>query len=351
MDFCYITISGGYFISQLSILIKLYKARSKFLDNHNFDVIFSASGGNIAAYLSLLFNKNETSIERKLNQINHTLFINLWSRGIIKMNFLNLFQNSIYREGVGLKDFLISNYENFNNSKLPEIWSLSYNNDVNCGSLFCSKSYEHSFFKKEITSDMIKMGIGEIKYMNSDLDLISKICIASAAIPGVVTPIEIDNSIYIDGGVLNATPGSYFSNNFNSNLMHYYYIMPCNLYDINIRHHFINKKKNTHWSGIMLNSIKSLTVSQILNDRNSIFEKWKNKVNAKEVDLTNEIYYDISDNKLENLLKELNNDHFFMVCYTDVCSVDISKFNSDDLKTKLKKGLNSLCIEVYFIKK
>ena len=51
MDFCYISISGGYFISQLAILIKLYKARKQVEDNWNFDAIFSASGGNIAASL------------------------------------------------------------------------------------------------------------------------------------------------------------------------------------------------------------------------------------------------------------------------------------------------------------
>jgi len=350
MDFCYITISGGYFISQLSILINLYKARSKFLDNHNFDAIFSASGGNIAAYFSLLFNNNETSIERKLDQINHTMFVNQWSRGHIKMNILNLFQNSLYREGKGLKEFLISNYENFNDSRLPEIWSLSYNNDVDCGALFCSKSYEASLFKKEVTSDIIKMGIGEIKYMNSDFDLISKICIASAAIPGVVNPIKMNESIYIDGGVLNATPGSYFTKN-GDGLFHYYYILPCKIYDINIKQKFINKKESAHWTGVMYNSIRSLTVSQIINDKNFIFEKWKRSVKLKEHELSKELYYDIKDEKLVTLLSELNNKHFFMVCYTDVCTVNIATFNSKDLKNKFKKGLNSLCIEVYFIKK
>lgn len=347
MDFCYISISGGYFISQLSVLVNLYKAR-KFLNNHHFNAIFSASGGNIAAYLSLLFNNNETSIERKLEQINHTMFVNQWSKGHLKINFLNLFQESLYREGDGLKEFIISNYQNFNDSKLPEIWSLSYNKDVDCGSLFCSKSYDNSIFNKRVDSKLIKAGIGEINYMNSDMELISKICIASAAIPGIVKPINIGQSIYIDGGVLNATSGSYFCDFHIDKPLHYYYILPCKIFDINVKQKFINKKKNDHWTSTMLNSIRSLTVSQILNDKNFIFENWKKVTKISDKDITEEIYYDISNQKLSELLMRLNEKHFFMICYTDISNVNISSFDSKDLKSKFRKGLSSLSVEVYF---
>jgi len=349
MDFCYISISGGYFISQLAILIKLYKARSMIVDNHNFDAIFSASGGNIAAYISLLFNNNETSIERKLDKISSSMFVNNWNRGNLNLSFFNIFHKSLYREGIGIDDFFINNYDTFNSKKYPEIWSLCYNQDIDCGTLFCSKSKEHCLLNLDFDSDTIKMGIGEIIYTNSDMKLISDICLGSAAIPGIVKPVKINNSIYIDGGVLNATSGSYFNDTtVNCGTLHYYYILPCKIYDIDIKQKFIKKKKDIHWTSNLFNGIQGMSCSQIINDKNCIFENWKNRTNLKKKDLSYSCYYDIKDKNLYKLLTELNDKHFFMICYTDLCSIDISHFSSSDLIQQFRKGLSSVCVEVYY---
>ena len=349
MDFCYLTISGGYFISQLAILIKLYKARSTFLTNHHFDAIFSASGGNIAAYLSLLFNNNETSIERKLDKINYTLFVNEWSKGRIKVGLINLFQSTLYTDGVGMRDFITRNFENLNSQHLPEIWSLCYNQDVDCGGLFCSKSFDNSLFKQTVDADLIKSGVGIINYLDGDSKLISDICIASAAIPGVVKPVSINDTLYIDGGVLNATSGSYFTDvQFDCSYFHYYYVLPCRIYDIDIKQKFNKKKEETHWTSSMFNAVKNITSSQIINDKNFMFENWKRRTGLTKAQITSSTYHDISDADLSHLLKTLNTKHFFMVVYTDMCNVDISRFTSSELKHEFNKAIRSVNIEIYF---
>ena len=349
MDFCYLTISGGYFVSQLAILIKLYKSRQKIKDNYHFDAIFSASGGNIAAYISLLFNNNEASIERKLDKINHKLFITDWSKGHIKSNLINYFQTSLYSEGVGMKEFINTNFQNLDTSDMPEIWSLSYNQDVDCGALFCSKSYKNAIFKIEINADMIKKGIGVIKYVSGDVNLLSDICIASAAIPGVIKPIEIYDSHYIDGGVLNASSGSYFSDyKLPDKILHYHYVLPCKIYDIDIKQRYIRKKNQSHWTTKMLNAVQSLTSSQLINDKNFMFENWLKRTHYVRQDLKQEDYYDISDSTLLELLKKLQEKHYFMILYTEMTNVNIDTFTSAELKAGFKKAINCVNIEVYY---
>lgn len=66
------------------------------------------------------------------------------------------------------------------------------------------KNDDFSFLKKDLSITTTNILNGELKVFNKG-ELIKPI-LASAAIPGVFTPVEIDHKYYIDGGSLNNFP-------------------------------------------------------------------------------------------------------------------------------------------------
>ena len=69
------SISGGYFVSQTSILAAI---KSAFPDDQDFNIYMGNSGGAIANILSIQYNGTRESIERVLYSMDSSMFVSPW---------------------------------------------------------------------------------------------------------------------------------------------------------------------------------------------------------------------------------------------------------------------------------
>lgn len=69
--------------------------------------------------------------------------------------------------------------------------------------MLCNKSYKNSFVKSNDNTPSIPF---RMKYLDGDFDNIGTALYASAAIPTIVPPLELDKEHYYDGGLLFASP-------------------------------------------------------------------------------------------------------------------------------------------------
>lgn len=182
-----VPVSGGYLPSQIQLLLDLYQA------GFRSDVIFSTSGGNVAAYLvvscgwdkqrvndmleeSCRSNLNKNNLFRKLQ----VLFTNSFDQG--------LFDSDVITDAI--IDRIISSD--------IEVWTGTYNMLSHCSGFFCNFSEENAYIKQSFVDHNIAMC--EMTYTDSDPTLISAYSKASLSIPMLMKPVQINNAPHVDGG-------------------------------------------------------------------------------------------------------------------------------------------------------
>lgn len=201
MNIWIIPISGGRFIIQCASIINL-------LENENKpDIIFSTSGGNLSAYVSMAGGWTSSGVMRLCERISSSLIFESWSSldllGFIK----GFFSGNLYKNGPGVTKF-IKKYFNNESIKDVEIWTGCFNKEENKTSFFCNLSKEESFLNFD-NNDSIYRTL-EPFYANGDIDLISDYIIASASVPVIVNEKKINGKNYVDGGLGGASPFSFF---------------------------------------------------------------------------------------------------------------------------------------------
>jgi hypothetical protein len=356
------SVSGGFFISQIAAITKILSAREKsdIITKTQPDVYFGASGGNLSNYLALIFNKNKESVEKVLYKFNSKMFVRNWwpeKLNFFHPLFLSIFNSSIYKEGKGSEEIFKKNYtqDHILEDSTPEIWTLTHNIDTNLGSLNCSKTQEKSIFSEDLKlEELIFYGCGEINYLGGDIEKIIKTNLASASIPGIKGSVEIDGNKYVDGGITDATPYGFFGdviyNKFQEKELelpfHCFFILPLNLKNISDRHTIISKKEKKHWISMLFENLDSVFSSMIFNHRKYALENWFRCNNISSKNIKIEFYYHISLEDLQKLLEKYHHVSYFITCYTDVNQVDITKFDSKDLKEKFEKSFKSLSLEL-----
>jgi hypothetical protein len=191
-------VSGGGFVVQLAIIQHLSEL------NIIPDLTMSSSGGNVAAYISAAADWKWNKIEMISREMNNNLFAKPWSN-IALISFLTgFFQGNLYNKGSGVEDFL---KKYFTPEKIVkhEIWTGTYNKDTQKAQLFCNRSKCDSIMAKFKMDHNLTQSMDNI-YADGNIDLLAKVSLASASIPGIVPPQIINGKPYTDGGNFGASP-------------------------------------------------------------------------------------------------------------------------------------------------
>lgn len=364
IDLLVAPVSGGYFISQVAIIATLLEARG----GQQFDINCGASGGNIACYIASLFDKTSESMEKITYSLNSDMFLdNWWATNLefIPSMVIGIFKSGgIYKPGYGSELFVkhIFTTKIINASSTPEIWSLAFNLKDYLSELFCSKGKDKSILSKYITEEMLlEAGCQKTTYCDGDLDLITSVITASAALPPLRPPVLINKVKFTDGGVSRSSPGFLFSealyelrndpensSTYGTGGVHYFYIYPFDLLNKTSRNLDIRRSvDNSHWISEIIEIINSTTVNSRFADRQSLMENWLRITGLARKNLTFIKETKVNVKMLKTKLDELSSKHYFIVFYTKDAYIKINKFAEKELREQYNIAKNSITYEIY----
>lgn len=198
MKILILPVSGGAFPVQLAAISEL-----SFIE-YKPDITIGSSGGNVAAYIASAAEWSSHGIERIAKTLSSTLFISSWVPSPLPSLLWGFFNGAIYQKGVGV-EHLLNTYFTTQTIMRDEIWTGTHNRTTQRTCLFCNKRKENSCLDIRYIDTEINLCMEPI-FMNGDINLISKVGIASASIPMMVPAQKIDNDFYIDGGIDFASP-------------------------------------------------------------------------------------------------------------------------------------------------
>lgn len=361
-NFVFSSISGGYFVSQTAILANI-------LDNATtgIDCYMGNSGGAIANLIALKHNRTKESMEKILYSIDRDMFIQPWVSSNVPFSpimdkFFSLIKSSFYKSGKGNQE-IVDTFFTTRELNDAEFWIGKYDISANFMSLLCSKTSGQSIFSPYINSAQQKTYIEDItgtyvvKYAAGDKKKIADTLSATSAIPGYKPPVVIDGIPYVDGGVASPTPASsminmlkqyglaQIANNANHRVHFFYNIGPKQV-DKDVEY----MKPGTHWSVQISRTLKSVLNFSIYKERQLLFDTW--------VQLTGNDYYNENGNinhttvsggaALKTFLANNDDKHYFVTCYTKDKSINIVKFDKQELKETFEDCYNNAFFEIYY---
>jgi hypothetical protein len=349
-------ISGGSFVAQTAILATIMPILTVK------PAYFGNSGGAIANLIASKYSGTSESMERILYSIDKEIFIRPWVSSNMYLSkvlspLVSLFSSSFYKDSVGPKTLMETFYSE-NELKKTEMWIGKFDIEANVTHLLCTRTDGTSIFNTEIKkkkqikylNDMT--GTVKVEYAGGDIDVISKTLNATSSIPGYKPPIEIDEILFVDGGVGAPSPGSSFPNILldygatNTSTKHqFFYVIGPKLIDS--EKEYIDTAK--HWSTQLMRTLSSLMSFSIYRERSSMFDTWVKmtgksfygeEISYKEITGRDEI-------KLE--LESLSTRHYFVTCYTVNKKINIINFEKEDLKRVYKECYDSTFYEIFYI--
>lgn len=209
-------VSGGGFPAQLQQLI--YYADEKQIatnttdENGNYleytpDICLGTSGGNVSSYIGLSGNWTEGGIKRVVKTLNSDMFSQTWwpgPMGFMPTWILGIFEGAVFKPGYG-PSHLLKAFSDSRSIQEVEIWTGTFNKTQKRSSFFCNKKLEDSYISSTTYSPFLFKTM-PLVYMEGDIDFISKVAVASASVPILFKPVEIEGEEYIDGGVTYSSP-------------------------------------------------------------------------------------------------------------------------------------------------
>lgn len=201
-------VSGGAFPVQLGLLAELTA-------NQNIipDLALGSSGGNVAAYIchACQWKGSGSTMTEIVKPINSEMFVtSWWPKGLRFMPswMIGYFKGSVYSSGTGATELF---QKMFTKESIcsTEIWTGTLNKVTGKGQFFCNRRQADSILKPsrdDTYASLFSRDCMPLTYMNADIELISKVTIASASIPVLVPEQIINNQVYVDGGTLFASP-------------------------------------------------------------------------------------------------------------------------------------------------
>jgi len=192
-------ISGGYFPNQIAIVKQFLNKKYKP------DIMLATSGGNLTAYLTLISGFNASKIDFFAHQLRSQMFLKPWSMVYPLSMVMGYYNGSLYSSGIGVEEFM-TDYLTKNNVFDCEIWTGTVNKKKNKPQLFCNLSEKDSKLSKYFCRQQNDETCLTPIHADGDIAKIIKYSKASAAIPGYVPPIIIDDEEYVDGGHYSPSP-------------------------------------------------------------------------------------------------------------------------------------------------
>lgn len=209
-------IAGGAIVNHFAFMQEVYDARVMVNDgkrkgyfSYAPHIVLGSSAGNIAAFMGQGSDWQSENIERNVHLMKASLFMSKWvpeSLSLIPDIPFALVKGSLYNHGYGTKEMFDSI---FTSEKIQrsEMWLGTYDIDHKKAQFFCNRSQEtaevsDSFFNEE----QPLYNALPLIFTDGNVDLLSKVCLASATIPATVPSQEINGHYYADGGVMYSSP-------------------------------------------------------------------------------------------------------------------------------------------------
>jgi len=332
MNIVILPASGQNFISQLAILQHLCDI------DYIPSLMLGSSGGNLAAYIVSAADWKSNHIERIVKELKSHFFVKPWHDVKLIAGSVGFFNGNAFNTGDGLHEFMKTYFTKETILKY-EIWTGTYNRDLQKSRLFCNKSKEHSLLNYSDIDYNLTQSI-EPYFCNGDIDKITDAGLASASIPGLVPPVIIDGYNYQDGACCTASPIS--------------------LLQGAILKHVHSKDKSLNI--IYINS-KDLSKANIIPHHN-LFDTWKQAVNNLIKSQTlidrlvahkllfngNEVQHCSFPCTHENLLNNKQFKFSLLEIYPTVeVDLDITNFDKDDIVKNLKNVYNKCLCHFWWI--
>ena len=328
-------ISGGGFPVQLALLSKIYDAIK--LNKINFtgndytpQFLLAASGGNIAAYLGLAGDWSYEGICRVSENINSEMFVKSWlpkDLSFIPTWALSVFTGTIYRSGDSAIELLKMAFPG-QKIKDVEILTLAFNSSEYIPQIFSNKSKEESLVPELTNIDKLLFNMTEIKYLNGNIEEISKVCMASAAIPILTQSQNIDGCKFDDGGLSSASPLSVLPTEMyniiqeSGKKMHLFYYSSYDLDDN-------DESKFTQYGGGAQKALSCMIHSRALQDRAVAIQLLEKIISRESI---GENFVNTTTEVLASKMAEFEDQDYVLFLYPKGNPhIKITKFDKDDI--------------------
>jgi hypothetical protein len=206
-------VSGGSFPIQLAFLSEIYEATKlyrKKMDGYNKyapDLVFSSSGGNVAAYIGLAADWSPSGIEWISSNLNSEMFVTSWVKYIPSF-LLAPFTGSVYRPGYGIKYIFKSIFTDISIQR-TEIWTGVYDPIKDKGKFFCNKRVDNALItENEANKSLTINSLLPPTYLDGNVIEIAEATTASASIPFLTQEQKVEINSYADGGTIYSSPFS-----------------------------------------------------------------------------------------------------------------------------------------------
>ena len=208
MHILVLPVSGNFFPAQLSML-------SELIDNdYDPQIILGTSGGAVCSILSLGADWSVNGIRRLVQHLKPSLFLRNWwpnSLSFLPSWTLGFFRGSVYNSGKDSETFF-RRYISPDLLTQKEVWVGVTNQSQKRAraQFFCNLDEEKSMIDVTCFESHLKIGqnphCDHLRFAGGDVHLMRKVTVASASIPTLVPPQNIDGDLFVDGGVFYASP-------------------------------------------------------------------------------------------------------------------------------------------------
>lgn len=204
-------VSGGSFPAQIAMMRLLINAEAP-----RPHLMMGTSGGNVVGYLAMASNFDADRLLELACSLEGHMFVEPWGGYLSKAQ--GFFKGSAYRASDKGMEMFKQLFKGGNCGDI-EMWSSTTERSTGKVQLWCNRSHRESMIKALDLN--LHNNCRPLRYINGDVDKMAKICMASASIPGVVTPQDIDGEDHQDGGVMFASPISALSRSISENTSKY----------------------------------------------------------------------------------------------------------------------------------
>lgn len=340
-------ISGGGFpvqLAEVSLLYDAYKINKPILNGEKDyapDLVYGASGGNVAAYVAMGGDWYYQGILRIVENLNSKMFIKSWwpdDLDFMPTWVLSIFTGTVFRAGYGPEQLLTQAFKNQYRIQATEILTLTFNQTKYLPQIFSNRPAENSHIPELNTIDKELYDLPPIKYLDGNINELSQVCMASAAIPIITQPQIIQDNRFDDGGLSAASPLSLLLEETVSVIadkkLHLVYFAS---YDMDDE----DKSKFKKYGNGARATLSCMVHSRTLQDRANaiqLLEKISGTPSSRQV------YRDASTELLAQKLSEYSDTHYVIVMYPNKSpDISITEFQSNtviDLINEIRESFN-----------
>lgn len=175
------------------------------------DIVLCTSGGNVSAYLGVSSDWTRSRMLDFARLLSEDIFITRWHDFMPSLIFFPS-TRAVYRKGYGLRDVFNSVFSAGQlRATKTEVWSGVYEIPTRRHRVVTNRARGATRIIPRVEELGTAAGAVPI-YADGNIDVLADAALASASIPWVVAPVEINGIEYSDGGTLNASPLSVFEN-------------------------------------------------------------------------------------------------------------------------------------------